>query len=91
MKNVIKSILSTLIVLGMIILGIVYFADVTERKESREKFAQFYNEEENVDVLFVGSSHVLNGIFHMELWNDYGIVSYNMAGHGNRMILNYWV
>ena len=91
MKNVIKLILSTLVVLGMIVLGIVYFSDITERKESREKFAQFYNEEENVDVLFIGSSHVLNGIFPMELWNDYGIVSYNMAGHGNRMILNYWV
>ena len=42
-------------------------------------------------MLFLGSSHVLNGIFPMELWNEYGIVSYNMGGHGNRMALNYWV
>lgn len=91
MKNVIKNILSAFVVVGLIVLGVVYFSDVTERKESREKFAQFYDAEENIDVLFVGSSHVLNGIFPMELWNEYGIVSYNMAGHGNRMILNYWV
>lgn len=91
MKNVIKNILSAFVVVELIVLGIVYFSDVTERKESREKFAQFYDAEENIDVLFVGSSHVLNGIFPMELWNEYGIVSYNMAGHGNRMILNYWV
>ena len=91
MNNLIKSILSALVVVGMIVLGIMYFSNITERKESREKFAQFYEAEENIDVLFVGSSHVLNGIFPMELWNEYGIVSYNMAGHGNRMILNYWV
>lgn len=90
MKNVIKLIISTLVVLGMIVCGIIYFSDVTERKDSREKFDDFY-QSENIDVLFLGSSHVLNGIFPMELWNEYGIVSYNMAGHGNRMILNYWV
>ncbi len=91
MKNVIKNVLSTLIIATLVVLGIMYFSDVTERKESREKLAQFYEAEENIDVLFIGSSHVLNGIFPMELWNEYGIVSYNMAGHGNRMILNYWV
>ena len=27
----------------------------------------------------------------MELWKDYGIVSYNFGGHGNQMGTNYWV
>ena len=91
MKNIIKFVFSALIVMGMILVGVTYFSDVTERKDSRDKFAQFYEAEENIDVLFLGSSHVLNGIFPMELWNEYGIVSYNMAGHGNRMILKYWI
>lgn len=90
MNRILKSIISFLAVGTMIVLGVLYFSNVTERKDSKEKFAEFYEVEENVDVLFIGSSHVLNGIFPMELWNEYGMVSYNMAGHGNRMAMNYW-
>ena len=90
MNKIIKSMISFVAVAGMIIAGILYVSDVTERKDSKEKFDEFY-ETENIEVLFLGSSHVLNGILPMELWNEYGIVSYNMGGHGNRMVLNYWV
>lgn len=90
MKKIIGSIVSFLAVAGMIAVGLIYFSDLTERKDSIEKFGDFYETEE-FDVLFLGSSHVLNGIFPMELWNEYGIVSYNMGGHANRMALNYWV
>ncbi len=90
MKNIIKAVVSFFVVAVLIGSGIFYCAKVTERKESKEKFAGFY-EEENLDVLFLGSSHVLNGIFPMELWKEYGIVSYNMAGHGNRPAMNYWI
>lgn len=89
MNKIIKSIVSFIAVSGMVLLGLMYFSDVTERKDSKEKFSEFY--EQDMDVLFIGSSHVLNGIFPMELWNEYGIVSYNMAGHGNRMAMNYWI
>lgn len=90
MKNIIKTVVSFLAVISLTCIGLFYCAKVTERKESKEKFAGFY-EEENLDVLFLGSSHVLNGIFPMELWHEYGIVSYNMAGHGNRPAMNYWI
>lgn len=91
MKKQVKAILSSLIILGMVLGGFVLVANLTERKDSIEKFAQFYEQEEEFDVLFLGQSHVLNGIFPMELWNEYGIVSYNMAGHGNRLAMTYWV
>ena len=42
-------------------------------------------------MLFLGTSHVINAVYPMELWEDYGIVSYNMAGHGNKMPTTYWV
>ena len=50
MKNVIKSIVSFVIVTGMIVLRLVYFSDITERKDSKEKFAPFYETEENIDA-----------------------------------------
>ena len=86
-----KSLYFILSVFCLVAAGLWGLGIVTERKESRNKFAGFYKEKEDFDVLFIGSSHVLNGVFPQLLWEEYGIVSYNMGGHGNRMALNYWV
>jgi len=91
MSKIIKTVLSFLTIVGLVLGGFLLVSDLTERKDSIEKFAQFYEQEEDFDVLFLGQSHVLNGIQPMELWNEYGIVSYNMAGHGNRLAMTYWV
>ena len=91
MSKIVKSVISFVAVAVMVFLGLWYFSDLTELKESKEKYSEFYEVEDDVDVLFLGSSHVLNGIFPMELWNDYGIVSYNMAGYGNTQAMNYWI
>jgi hypothetical protein len=61
-----------------------------ERKSSDFKYADYFEQDEDFDVLFFGTSHVINGIFPMELWNDYGIVSYNFGGHGNEIATSYW-
>lgn len=62
-----------------------------ERKDSRQKYEDFFAQDKDFDVLFFGASDVVNGIFPMELWKDYGIVSYNMAGHSNELATSYWV
>ena len=91
MNKIVKAVLSFLVIVGLVLGGLFLVANLTERKDSIQKFAQFYEQEEDFDVLFLGQSHVLNGIQPMELWNEYGIVSYNMAGHGNRLAMTYWV
>lgn len=91
MKKTIQAMVSFLIVGALVVGGLFYLANLTQRKESLNKFGGFYEQESDFDVLFVGQSHVLNGIFPMELWNDYGIVSYNLAGHGNRPATTYWM
>lgn len=68
-----------------------YAAGVAERKDSYFKYESFYEQEEDFDVLFMGTSHVLNAVYPMELWNDYGIVSYNFGGHGNYLPTTYWI
>lgn len=64
---------------------------VLERKTSDIKYTPFFEQKADYDVLFIGSSHVVNGIFPMELWEEYGIVSYNFGGHGNQIGTSYWV
>lgn len=91
MKKMISTIFSLVAVVVLVIWGLGELSDITERKESKNKFSDFYQQEEDYDVLFLGSSHVLNGVFPMELWKDYGIVSYNLSGHGSRMAMNYWI
>ena len=65
---------------------------VTQRKASYEKNADFFEEaeKEHLDVLFLGSSHVINGINPITLYKDYGYTSYNLAGHGSIMQETYW-
>ena len=65
--------------------------NLVQRKSSDFKYHPFFEEKQDFDVLFMGTSHVLSGICPMELWNDYGIVSYNMGGNGNEMATTYWV
>ena len=86
-----KRIASVLIVLCLTFVFLHGLTALTESKASREKYMHFFKQEADFDVLFVGSSKVINGILPMELWNDYGIVSYNLGGHDNAIPISYWV
>lgn len=55
------------------------------------KNAEFMEESSEYDVLFFGNSHMVNAVFPMELWEDYGITSYNLAGSGSPLPSTYWV
>lgn len=88
--NIIKRILNAGMTLGIFFVFFKGLSGITERKDAVAKYDAFYGQEEDFDVLFFGSSHILNAVFPMDLWNDYGIVSYNFGGHRNRMPLDYW-
>lgn len=91
MKRKLKIALSCLMT---VCIGLCMFngiATLTESKTSHSKLADFFEQKEDVDVLFMGTSHVLNGIYPMELWNDYGIVSYNFGGHACLIPTQYWI
>lgn len=89
MKQNIKHLLSSIIVIGLLGVCICTLSSLVERKESKIKYRDFFEDPECYDVLFFGSSHTIDSIYPMELWHDYGIVSYNMGGHGNRIPTNY--
>lgn len=91
MRSKLRTIVSCIITISLTICILSHLTDLMERKASDVKYKDFFEQEEDFDVLFMGTSHVINGVFPMELWNDYGIVSYNLGGHGNRMATIYWV
>lgn len=54
--------------------------------------SDFYRQKRNsLDVLFLGSSHMLNAVSPMELWREYGIASYNLAENGQLLPVTYYV
>lgn len=70
------------------ILGSVTF--VMRNKEACKNIIPFYDEpKSSLDVIFLGTSHVINAINPMQLYNSYGTVSYNYAIHGEQFLQAY--
>ena len=66
--------------------------EVLLMKSNEEKFADYYSlENKDHDVLFLGTSHMLNSIIPMELWDHFGLTSYNMAIRNGRIPTDYWI
>ena len=65
---------------------------ILERKTSVQKNGEFLEEARlgHVDALFLGSSHVVNGINPVQLYEEHGITSFNLGGHGSILPVSYW-
>lgn len=91
MKEYFKMLASSMVVLILCVVILNFLGNLVERKESRIKYRDFFEQNEDFDILFLGSSHMISGVYPMELWDDYGIVSYNLGGHGSRIPTSYIV
>ncbi len=91
MREKLKKIASTAICCMLFAAMLLSSWKFLMRKGSYVKNEDFYSYEGDYDVLFLGTSHVVMGVSPMELWKDYGIVSYNLANHGQWIPIDYWV
>lgn len=93
MKNTkakIISIVYMVLFLVLLALSTYYVTRTLKDKGNYLKYVPFYEEEEQFDVLFFGSSRMLDGVHPMELWDEYGLTSYNMAQHSETTRISYW-
>lgn len=90
MKIKISSILKTIAFLCVVSLCVFAATVVLRSKDSEYKYSDFFDRADQIDVLFIGSSHVINGMNPAVLYGEYGITSYNMGGHGSIMQATYW-
>lgn len=88
--KVFKRIMSSFVVLAIFSIITGLFTDLLRSKSGYQKYADFFEQDEDFDVLFMGSSHMLNAVLPMELWNDYGMVSYNFGNMGCYIPATYW-
>ena len=59
--------------------------------EHEDKYLSFLKGKADYDVLFPGTSHVQDAVHPMQLWNDYGITSFNIGNGGATIPSNYWM
>lgn len=90
-KRKVKIACSCIVTMCLLVVSLWHLTDLMESKDSDSNYLPFLEQKEDFDVLFMGSSHVMLGIYPMDLWNDYGIVSYNLGGPGSRIPTTYWV
>lgn len=93
MKGFLKRLLRVLeaLLFCAALFAVVFLAkNVLERKASSIRFDPLLERAQEYDVLFVGDSLMVNGVFPMELWEDYGIAAYNMSSYGNTLAVTYW-
>lgn len=86
MKNFIKAAIFAL-ALCLCLLGL---DRAMRREDGHEKYSAFFEEKENIDVFLLGTSHMMDSVLPMELWRDYGIVSYNLANPAETLEATYW-
>lgn len=91
MKKRLLRCLGILVTLTITICILLFLTALLEKKTSRQKYDDFFSQEADFDVLFMGTSHVMNAELPMELWHDFGIVSYNFGTHASQMPTTYWL
>ena len=86
-KQFLALVSTTLLTIGALSIAIRTFSF----KDREFKYRPFFRNKTEYDVLFFGTSHVINGVFPMQLWHDWGITSYNFGEHGTPIPTSYWV
>ncbi len=84
-------ILRPLIFCGLLCVLVILAARILERKDGPVRTVPFMKEKAGIDVLFLGTSHVMDGIYPLELWDEYGITSYNLASIQSNTAESYWI
>lgn len=60
------------------------------RRDGRLKYQAFFEDEAGFDVFFMGTSHVMDAVYPIELWRDFGITAYNFGNTAEAMDMTYW-
>lgn len=74
----------------IIALLLSYLTVLTVWKETYKEKGTFVDKAGDCDVLLFGNSRIRDSVFPMELWNEFGITSYNLGLPGTTVQTYYW-
>lgn len=93
MQTILKRFVAVMLTIMLIIGGLLYVQDITRVKTAVTRdmsYKTFFDYASEYDVLYFGTSHVMYGINPLEIWNDYGITSYNWGSPTCSIPSIYW-
>ena len=99
MKKHMKGIIRSIIFLSILLASLLGMNRIIRPKfdysnsdwPTTSTYEQFYRMEKNsIDVLFLGSSVMVNAVSPMEIYEKYGIRSYNLGSENQSPIISYY-
>lgn len=91
MERIVRKIFWIMATIAIIVVSLAKLADIVMKKDAYGKNIEFMQRGREYDVLFLGTSHMMEAALPMELWREYGIASYNLAGNAHTLPTTYWV
>ena len=86
MKQLGKALLWVLIFAA----GVLGMDHVMRRDDGKIRYDVFFEDEAGFDLFLLGNSHMLDGVYPIELWRDHGLVSFNFGNTGEPISNTYW-
>lgn len=85
-----KSLISKLLFIVLLVLAVFLARNVLRDKNGINRHTLFYEETTPVDLLVFGSSHAECSYSPLDMYEEYGIMSYNMGNSGERFPMTYY-
>ena len=90
MKKHLFRILGIVLCLSVFLGSLSLFSFLTVHKKSAYYFKPFLQNAGQYDVLFLGNSHMGDGLFPLQLWSEYGVAAYNCSTPRRTIPVSYW-
>ena len=80
-------------VLAITLLGVLFLASQKSciKGYSTDRYHAFWDDPDQYDIWFMGSSHMYYSVQPMKLWEDHGYTSYDIATPSATIPTTYWV
>ena len=91
MKKILYPVIEILLTVLLILSISSILFKIMQEKQSVRKYREFYAASGEYDVLFFGSSHMMQTALPLEIWKKYGIRSYNMGNGTENIAVSYQV
>lgn len=90
MRKAVRAVVFFIILAGLVM--VLNNLTLNRRSEGCIQLSEFYEmEEDSIDLLCIGSSHIYYGINTCRLYDEYGIASYLLASPGQPVWLSYYL
>ncbi|MCH5257133.1 MAG: hypothetical protein J1D87_07550 [Lachnospiraceae bacterium] len=92
-KKTIQQIMSVLVTICLLVGCLYYIQQLTRVKTALTRdmsYSAYFKYAKDYDILYFGTSHVMYGINPLEIWNEYGLTSYNWGSPTCTLPKIYW-